>query len=95
MERIVVEEDGVRVEYVEENGTWTEIKRSWVENGISHMSIPLFHPRWDVWKRKMYPAPSTKVGNAYVGSYLEVRVACDRWNAENLGFPGLLFCVGF
>ncbi|MEK7175162.1 MAG: hypothetical protein AAB722_02395, partial [Patescibacteria group bacterium] len=63
--------------------------------GIPHTSTPLFHPHWDAWKRKMYPAPSTKLGNQYAGSYLEVRVACDRWNAENLSFPGLLFCAEF
>ena len=95
MDRIVVEEGGVRVEYVEENGIRTEIKRSWEENGIPHASIPLFRPHWDVWNRKMVPAPCTKVGNAYSGSYLDVRIVCDRWNIENLGFPGLLFCAEF
>ena len=41
MDRIVVEEGGVRVEYVEENGTRTEIKRSWAEDGIP-IPLPLF-----------------------------------------------------
>ncbi len=70
-----------------------ETKR-WVdEDGIFHLEIPLFHPRWDVEKKEMTPMPSTKLGNLYSGFHLSVKLACDKWNREYTGqFPGFVFC---